>query len=218
MTLYEWIALFERKRLLVVGLISLALMSAWGYFLKQPDLYRSSFTLTVTRTALPRPTEYSYDHFYRFQADERLAESVVAYLGSASGKQRVAERAEVDPVSFRAFVQSKLRIARQGTNLMMVETPAVTRESAGRLSQALLTEAEGYLARLNEDARDPYWFTVVSDEPVIHSARFSLVRLTAIGGVIGILAAFWMVVGLHFWEGYRGYRQTNTKKAYGTNT
>lgn len=211
MSLYAWIALFERERRLLATLFLTGLVLTWLGFTLQPAQYTGSAMLTVTRTAVENTPDYRYDQFYRFQADERLAESLTQYLMSSAGKQSVAEAARLDSTSFKDFTQNKLRVVRLGTNLMSVEYRVGTHEEAEHVSEALFQVANHFVALLNEDARERAWFTVLGESPVIEVARLGIVQILLIGSVIGLLIAFWGVLLRYFWRGYREHTQSNIK-------
>lgn len=211
MSLYAWVALFERERRLGVSLFFAGIVLTWIGFALQPTQYSGAVMLTVTRTAVENTPDYRYDQFYRFQADERLAESLTQYLMSSVGKQSVAETARLDGVSFTVFTQSKLRVARLGTNLMNVEYRVHTREEAEQVAEALFQVANRFVALLNEDARERTWFTVLGERPVIEVARLGIVQILLIGSVIGLLVAFWGVLLRSFWQSYREHTRSSIK-------
>lgn len=212
MTAYEFIALFLSRRRLLVGCVLLALSLSLVYFQVQPERYASELVLSVARTA-PAPTaEFTYDHYYRFQADERLADTLVSYLGSRTGRERVAESAALKGEDFDRFLETPLRAARLGTNMVVIEYVTFDRALALRLGQALATTASTQVAALNEDAREAAWFTVLSEEPVIRLVPYSLVTLAAAGLVGGALVGFWAVLGSHFWAGYREHGRSKSNK------
>lgn len=209
MSLYDWIALFERERRLFVSLLIAGIVLTWLGFTLQPVQYSGTTLLTVTRTAVENTPDYRYDQFYRFQADERLAESLTQYLMSSVGRQSVAEAARLDGASFTAFTQSKLHVARLGTNLLSVEYHVSSREEAEQVAEALFQVANRFVVLLNEDARERSWFTVLGESPVIEVARLGMVQILLIGSVIGLLVAFWVVLLRHFWWGYREHSQSS---------
>ena len=91
MTFTELVALFDREKRLFIGTLGVAIILLLLAYQFQPVGYTSELLLSVTRTSVATTTEYAYDHFYRLQADERMAESISEYLQSETGKRDVAE-------------------------------------------------------------------------------------------------------------------------------
>ncbi len=211
MSLYALVQLFvqERQRFVQGFLLVAVIVLAFAFF--QPAAYRTELVLSVTRTALAPTTEYAYDSYYRFSADERLAESLVQYLGSATGKRSIAERAALGEAEYDRFISDKLRIARRSANLVMVEYDTRDRATAERLGEALDQAANAYVVGLNVDARDPAWFTVVASEPVSRELALTPARLTVIALLGGLFAGFWAVLLQHFWTGYQQFKTQVTR-------
>lgn len=203
MTLVEFLHLFWASRRLFVGCLLIALLFALGYSFLQSPRYVSEVVLSVARTAASPTSDYAYDHYYRFQADERLADSLVSYLTSRTGRERVAERAELTSAEFQSYVGTTLRAARLGTNLIRIEYATSDRASAQRIGAALTTAANAYVGSLNEDARDPAWFLVLSDQPVIQGANLGGWRLLGLGIGGGVFVGFWVVLSRHVLSEYR---------------
>lgn len=211
MSCYALVQLFvERRRRFAQGFL-LVVGAVFVFAMLQPLSYRTELTLSVTRTALPVTTEYAYDSYYRFQADKELADTLVQYLGSATGKQHIAELAGLSSSEYARFTEEELRIARRGANLIAIEYDTPDRALATRLGEALDQTANTYVATLNEDAREPAWFTVIASEPVSREYLLTPVRLVAIALIGGLLAGFWAVLLQYFWEGYRDYARSKSK-------
>ncbi len=202
MTLMELVRLFDRERRLFLGTLILVCLSAWMVYQFQKPHYKNELLLSVTRTAVLPTPDYTYDYFYRFQADERMAESLSHYLASRTGKRAVAEQAKLSGEAYKQYTEAKLKTGRLGTNLVKVEylTPEVTGGAA--LGEALVTVANTYVYALNEDAQQKAWFTVIGGKPVTESALWSAGRFTVVALIVGSLVAFWTVLGRFFWRQY----------------
>jgi len=206
MSFYQLLALFDDRRQLFGGVLLAAVVMAAGTYFIQPSRYTNELWLTVTRTQVASSPDYTYDHFYRFQADERLAESLTVFLQGEVGKRMIAEKAKLDDGMYQQFLKTKLGITKQGTNEIKVVYQTKTLDQGAQLGEAMLTSANAYLFALNEDANQKEWFTVVGAKPAAWDARWSFGRLLLVGFVSGLVVAFWSAVLHFFWGEYRMWR------------
>lgn len=210
MSFYEFIQLFEERRRTFLMVLGVVLFGAVLVFQFQKPCYRTELLLTVTRTSVQSLPEYGYDHFYRFQADERMAESLVQYLSSETGKRDVAEQAKLAEDAFRNYTTSKLKAVRLGTNIVKIEFTTPERGVAGQVSEALSSMANQYLFNLNEDARQKEWFTVVDTVPVTQSKQWSLAYVMITGLAAGVFLGFWSVLLQYTWQTYKKHKASTT--------
>ena len=208
MSPYELVDAFvQQRRLFIFTCLSVGVIALLFLFF-QPSRYRGEVVLSITRTALSESAEYAYDEYYRFQADEKLAETITQYLMSMKGKQLVADRAALSRESYTQYTGHRLRIARLGTQLILAEYTMPSRAEADRVGEAISFVASSYVASLNEDARDSTWFTILTQDPVISENRWSIFQVMGAGVFGGIFLAFWAVLVRIFIEGYHRYRTT----------
>ncbi len=203
MTLTELVALFDREKRLFIGtLIGTMILSLLAYQF-QPVRYTNELLLTVTRTSVPTTAEYAYDHFYRLQADERIAESISQYLQSETGKRDVAERAKLEGTEYQQYMGAKLKAVRLGTNGIKVNYRTNEVTGGEKIGEAMVFVVNEYIFSLNEDARQKEWFMIMGEKPIMQSAIWSLERFFLIGIVSGIFFGFWAVLGRYFWKNYQ---------------
>ncbi len=205
MSVYDFISLFVQRRKTFGGVFLLILCAAFVFWMTQPSQYRGEVLLSVTRTALEKSSDYAYDEYYRFQADEKLAETLTQYLESAPGKRVVAERARLSGKGYDQYVGAKLRVVKRGTNGILIQYKSSRYEEAVQLGEALDFAASAYVTSLNEDARDQTWFTVLSEDPVIEEVKWSASHLSLAGIFGGVFLAFWAVLLQFFVEEYQKY-------------
>lgn len=211
MSAYEFISLFVERKKTFLGTLLLVLCITFVFWMTQSSRYRGEVLLSVTRTAVEKSSDYAYDEYYRFQADEKLAETLAQYLESAPGKRMVAERARLSGKGYDQYVGAKLRVAKRGTNGILIQYKSSRHEEAIQLGEALTFAASAYVTSLNEDARDQTWFTVLSENPVIEEVKWSAFHLSLIGVFGGVFLAFWAVLLQFFGEEYQKYVRSQKK-------
>ncbi len=195
MELREFIGIFAKDKKvfcrIILGMLLLGLLT----FRFQPDRYQATLVLNVTRSGVVPSNDYRYDQFYRLQADERYADTIVSWLGTTGMQTDIAAKAGMK-APLTSF--SAKRLSSQMITVAYVSgSSARLREYAG----ALVTTVNDESARLNAQAKDADWFTVVADEPVVASADFSFAILLAGSLALGLFVAFWTVLIRRYWKG-----------------
>lgn len=208
MHIYALIHLFRQQARLFWLTMGISVVIATGFFFWQPARYVGEVWLSITRTAVTETTDYAYDKYYRLQADERMADTLVAYLMTQHGKQAVAERAGLRASAYTRYLDHSPRIGRRGSAGIVMEYVTDNLTDAQAIGEAVTVVANAYILRLNEDARERTWFTLVAEAPVIRAATFGALRLGLLGLGGGLFLGFWVVLGAHFWQGYRVYQRS----------
>ncbi len=207
MTFTELVAIFDRSRYLFLGTMFVTILVGIGAYQFQPVFYTNELILSVTRTSVTPTQEYSYDHFYRLQADERIAESLSQYLGSETGKRTVAERAKLSTEAYRTYTNARPKVVRLGTNIIKLQYKTRDVSEGVLLGEAIVAGANEYVFSLNEDARQKEWFTVIGEKPVTKSALWSLSRVVPVVTGVGLFVAFWAVLINYFWRNYQKHKR-----------
>lgn len=89
MELRDVLQIVRRDGMTFLGALALMLVAGALFFVLQPRDYKTTLILNVTRDTYVASGAYEYDQFYRLQADERFADTVVQWISSASLTKRV---------------------------------------------------------------------------------------------------------------------------------
>lgn len=196
MELREFIKVFaDRKNLffwVLLGFVVLALL----YFRFQPARYEAALMLNVARTGFLETSDYQFDQFYRLQADERFADTVVRWLGAPSlrsdiVKESGASKAVIGTISAR----------RLSSQMIDVRYHATSPKDLSGIDTAIVSTLNRETGKLNESAQDPSWFVLMADQPIVSDTRISFGKSLAAGIAAGIFFAFWAVLLLWYWFG-----------------
>lgn len=195
MELREFIGIFAKDRKVFFGIVLGAFILGVLVFRFQPNRYQATLLLNVTRGGSVETSDYRYDQFYRLQADERFADTVVRWLGAPRMRADIAAKAGgVAPFS-------NFSVKRLSSQMIEVSYLSGTSVHFKEYATALTDRVNAETAKLNEAARDADWFTVIADEPVIADAKWSFLPL-AIGSLaLGIFVGFWTVLVRRYWKG-----------------
>lgn len=188
MELRTFIKIFVDRKWLFSGVffgcIAVAILF-WGF---QPERYEASLTLNVSRTGYDRTDAYRYDQFYRLQADERFADTVVRWISAPS------VRAEMRSLGAPASVVDSLSAKRLSSQ--MIDVQYLTSNSKGfeHSEEAIVSALNAETRKLNTEAKDPSWFVIVADDAVVSDARIPFGIAFGGGVASGLFLAFWTVI------------------------
>lgn len=197
----DFIQLFIRRRVLIAWIVGAALVIGVLSYRLQTQWYEGVVLLSVTRQAAETTPEYQYDHSYRLQADERMTETVARYLESEVGRRDTARRVPFAGIRETEFIESQVSALRLSSNLIRVRFSATTPTEGKAIAEAFFETGEHYVAGLNEQAGDRNWFTLVASDEYVKDGRFTLPVALAIALMLGVIGAFWTVLGLWYWKG-----------------
>lgn len=194
MELREFINIFVvRKRLFFAVFLAFVFAAFAGYRF-QPMRYETSLTLNISRTGFDRTDAYRYDQFYRLQADERFADTVVRWIASPS------VRSEMRSLGMPASVSDSIVAKRLSSQMIDVRYAAPSVKGFGNADDAVVSALNRETERLNEGTKDPSWFVIIADDPVVSDSRIPF-RIMFGGGVAaGIFFAFWTVLFARYFE------------------
>lgn len=203
----DFCRIFIERRTLFFGTVGVVVLFSLFAYRLQPERYETSLLLNVARTGSRETAEYTYDQFYRLQADERFADTVVRWLEEPSVREEIASRSETS-----ADVVGTISAKRLSSQIISVRYRARSVDGFGGMAHAVLETLNGESARLNELSRDADWFTLVADKPVVRDVRFPLATTLSVGFVGGIFVAFWTVLSVWYFRGPVGVEKKKGKR------
>ncbi len=191
----------ERRLFALIIAVSVFLTLVWQ--VNQPISYQASLLLNIGRQGVQATTgEYTYDNFYRLQADERFADTVVRWLESPRVVSDILKEAGIRP---QAASESDLRgmIGAKRLSSQVIETSftETRKEILEKESDAIVQVLNLYASGLNQGSASDGWFVVVGSNPVILDARTAPGTAIAFGAIAGILLAFWGVAIKRYFSG-----------------
>jgi uncharacterized protein involved in exopolysaccharide biosynthesis len=201
MDLTEYIDIF-RKQARAFGLIvalSVAIAFAWQGL--QPKSYDVTLLLNIGRSSEQQTTEYTYDSFYRLQADERFADTVVRWLQSPRVVEDIYAEAKIDTdtIGLRGL-RSAFSGKRFSSQMIEVAYGSRNERQATELSRAITTVLSRYTESLNKENSELGWFAVIGSDPVIRDGRMSLPIALSVGAALGVFFGFWGVLLRHYFR------------------
>jgi uncharacterized protein involved in exopolysaccharide biosynthesis len=194
MDLKDFFAIFIIHKKIFWGIIVITVICSAVVYFVQGQTYKTSLTLNVTRDAAPENNEYSYDSFYRLQADERFADTVVRWTQSA----HIVKSVFGNMKNSSLVNKNKFNAKRLSSQVVDVTFSTVTEKQAKSIAKKLITALNQESQKLNIQQNQKNWFVILGSEPVITDNKTSFMFLMSLGVFVGFFIAFWTVMIRHY--------------------
>lgn len=199
MELKEYFKIVKENSRLFAAVIAVIIIGSFAYFILRPIAYEASLTLNITRSGTQETSDYKYDDFYRLQADEKFAETVVQWLKSPRVVADVLGAAGIESRNLSASRLSKIFNAENlSSQVVAVSFSGKTAEEAKKISNAAVSVISDNIEFLNKDQKENSWFKVAAAAPVIAKKTFDPFLLFVVSLLAGIFIAFWAVMIKHY--------------------
>lgn len=187
MELRQLVIIFRENIKLLLGAVIFFILAGLGIFFFQPELYSANLMLNVTRKGIQETPDYRYDDFYRLQADEKFADTVVSWLGSAQIIQEIHKEAGIEKMH---SIKAK-RLSSQAIETVFV---LEDKDDAPSISEATLEVLNRQTEKLDEFQKEKTWFTLVSNEPAVSSKKLGFPVIFSATFLLGLFFGFWGVM------------------------
>lgn len=199
MELKEYVNILKTHGKAFVLVLVLSVIAGLAYFSLRPAKYDTSLTLNITRSGTQETADYKYDDFYRLQADEKFAETVVEWLKSPRTVSDIYLNSKIntDQLSLGKLEKS-FRSEKLSSQIVSVKFSADTPEKAKRTADSISKIIAKNIESLNLDQKEKNWFEIAAQDPVIaqNVLDFWVVLLAAL--LVGIFLGFWTVLIIHY--------------------
>ncbi|MFA7209119.1 MAG: hypothetical protein WC120_02430 [Parcubacteria group bacterium] len=201
MELKEYFKIFRKNGGLFFGVIIVIVLGSFAYFALRPVSYSASLALNITRGGIQQTADYRYDDFYRLQADEKFAETVVEWLKNPRTVVDIYGKAGIGTDSFtmrrlaKSFTAEKL-----SAQIVAVSFSAKDGKSAEKISAAIPETITKNIKLLNKKQNEAAWFEIVAQDPVIIQDRIGALAILLASAALGIFLGFWAVMLKHYLE------------------
>ncbi len=163
------------------------------YVFFKPASYTTSLTLNITRIGTQNTDNYKYDAFYRLQADEKFAETLVEWLKSPRIEEKIFEEAGINTSNYSLKNLSKsIKAEKMSSQIVSVRFSSSNKKSASDIAAAISKIISQNTQNLNKEQKNETWFEVIFESPVIKIDKISL--LAIVFSFLGAIFAGFMAV------------------------
>jgi len=200
MELREYLKIFRENSYLFLTVVVIVVLGSFAYFTFKPISYSSSLALNITRIGSQQSTtDYRYDDFYRLQADEKFAETVVQWLKNPRTTADVLSKAGIDASQLSLRKLAKVFVAEKlSSQIVSVSFSTKSEKSAQKISEAVLEIVARNTQALNKNQNEETWFAVVAQDPVIMRDNVSSMIILIAALLMGMFLGFWIVMIRHY--------------------
>lgn len=195
MELREYYKILKSNIAIVIYTAIIAAVIAYAWSMRASQTYSASLLLSISRTETQATADYRYDQFYRLQADEKFAETIVEWLKSPGVVKSIFEKAGVsaDQKTMRQLAKS-FKAEKLSSNLIGIQYSTQTNDEAAHIAPAIESIISDKTKDLNSDSRDPTWFQITMHDLVVlknvQDLRINLGVAVLVGVFVGTLLAF----------------------------
>ncbi|MFZ2299745.1 MAG: hypothetical protein WAW00_01250 [Candidatus Moraniibacteriota bacterium] len=199
MELRDYIDIFKKQKQFFWVVVLIIVLSAVVWQQGQKVSYQATLLLNIGRTGVQDTTDYMYDGFYRLQADERFADTIVRWLTAPRVVEDIYANAGLDAKDLGTRDLKNLFDAKRLSSQVVEVTYAdADTKTLGKISGAAAAVLNRYAESLNRENGDKSWFVVIGGDPVIRDARIPLPLAIQIGLALGLFVGFWTVLLRHY--------------------
>jgi capsular polysaccharide biosynthesis protein len=201
MELKEYFLIIKKQLKLFLAVIIVIVLGTYAYFIFRPISFDTSLFLNVTRAGNQVSDGYKYDDFYRLQADEKFAETIVQWLKNPRVVIDISSEAgrSVEGLSL-AQLTKMFQVDKLSSQVVSVKFSASDRKTAEKTAAAVFEILKKNTENLNEDQKENTWFEIKKEEPVIVQNNFNYGIVFLLSLAMGIFLGFWVVLFRHYLE------------------
>ena len=198
MELKEYIQIIHKNIKLFISAAAIIMLAAVAYFYLRPVSYTASLTLNITRSGSQDTSEYKYDDFYRLQADEKFAETLVQWLKNPRIVEDIYKEAGISTQKYKLKQLGKsIKAEKLSSQIVLANFSASDSKTAQNIAQAISKIILENTEDLNKDQAEKTWFEVIFQNPVVKVDKIGWpVILATI--FFAFFAAFWAVMIKHY--------------------
>ncbi len=199
MELREYYLILKKDFGLFLLAVILIVAGSFAYFYLRPASYDTSLVLNISRLGTQETDQYRYDDFYRIQADEKFAETVVEWLKSPRISSDIYTDAGVDTASWNLRQLSKnMSPEKLSAQIVSVNFSSSDEKTAEKISRSIIKIISGNTQSLNKDQKNSTWFEIVPQDPIIKRYYPDNAMILAASLLLGMFAGFWVVMIRHY--------------------
>lgn len=199
MELREYWLVFKKNYKLFLLTVILIVAGSFDYFYLQPASFETYLTLNISRIGTQNIDQYRYDGFYRIQADDKFAETIVEWLKNPKISADIYTGAGIDTSSLSLRQLSKKIIAEKlSSQIVSVSFSAPDQKTAEKISQSIVKIISENTQNLNKDQLDNTWFEIIPQDPIIKKYHLDSSIIFIASLLFGLFSGFWVIMIRHY--------------------
>lgn len=199
MDLKEYIQIIKTNSRLFLVIVALSVVGGFTYSYISSKSFETSLTLNITRIGSQKTPDFKYDGFYRLQADEKFAETVVEWLKSPRIVYDIyTEAGAYSQKLTMSRLAKSLRSEKLSSQLVSVNFSAPDEKTSQKIAGAISKIISENIQSLNKDQKEDTWFEIVARDPVIMKKSYEKETVLLFSLLVGIFLGFWAAMVRHY--------------------
>lgn len=199
MELRDYSDIFRKQEKVFLVTVFLCVLAVIVWQKSQGTEYQATLLLNIGRAGVQSTQDYTYDGFYRLQADERFADTVVRWLGSPRVVEDIYSATNLDAQKRSVRnLKSVFGAKRLSSQVIEVTYTDANIEALKKIADATTATLNRYTDSLNKENKEVNWFVVIGNDPVISDARVPFLPSVAVGLIFGVFIGFWAALIRHY--------------------
>ena len=207
MELKALIEIFVRYKKLFWGIVVLFLVAGCVFYVAQPRKYNVSTTITVTRLDLNKKInnekkdfENDYSSFYRTQADDKIADSVVAWLKSPSIVLDILKSSDAKDLSSTKIkdLSSVYKVNKVSSQVIDLKFEVLNPNDGKKQVIEINKKINKLLKEMNPESSTNSWFEISLQKPVIRFHEKSPLFVFLMSVALGFFASFCIIIIVNY--------------------
>ena len=201
MELRQYLEIFRKRFNLLAGTVALFVLASFAYFSLRPVEYVAVLSLNISRSGEKVTEQYAYDEFYRLQADEKFAETIVQWLQDPRIVSDIYMDAGLPAESLSLSRLSKsLDAEKRSSQFVTIRFSANNEESAKNIARSVAESVARKTEELNEFQKEKAWFAVIAEDPIIRRNDFAPGTILTVSATLGLLCGLWLSLISHYFK------------------
>ncbi len=204
MELKALIEIFTKSKKLFWSILIISLIIGCIYYVSQPKQYSVSTTLNVVRliskdSSNQKKYENDFSSFYRLQADEKIADSVVAWLKSPSIVSDILKDSGIKEIKYNnKNLASIYKANKMSSQIVDIRFMVTNKEQGKKQTEAIKNKINNLLKTMNPENSTDSWFEVSIEKPVVYFYEKSLTFVLSLSLAIGFFVSFIVIITKHY--------------------
>ena len=198
MELKEYFLIIKKQLKSFFAISGLVVAIGLAYLFFRPVSFDTSLILNITRSGAQVSNSYEYDDFYRLQADEKFAETIVEWLKSPRTEEDIYANSGIDTASYDLKkLTSSILAEKRSAQIVAVSFSAPNQKMAKSIALSVSKIISQNIQNLNQDQKEAAWFEIVSNDPVIRIREANPIAVAVIF-CAAIFLAFFGILFKHY--------------------
>jgi capsular polysaccharide biosynthesis protein len=148
--------------------------------------------LEITRRGTQKTQEFRYDDYYRLQADQMFADTIVEWLKSPDVISEITKQSGANIGGLSAV--------RRSSQLVAVNFSVFSEQEAQDVASATSAVISQKTDKLNAEQNEENWFRVISGNPSVSKYVPNYEKIMAAAVLAGLFIGFWLAMIRHYFN------------------